>query len=122
MEDGTVYPINPVVPANVPPERVRDFDVYQPAPPGTDYFAGLARLRAEAPPIFWSRNNGGHWVVTDANLVREMLRDSDRFSSHVLVVPRRHIDDASVVTAEDGLHAVEVATRIVEAIGNRTLG
>jgi len=27
-----------------------------------------------------------------------------------------------VVTAEDGLHAVEVATRIVEAIGQRTLG
>ena len=88
MTEGTVYPINPIVPAYVPADRVRDFDVYQPSPPGTDYFAGLAHMRAEAPPIFWTRHNGGHWVATDANLVRELLRDSDRFSSHTLVVPR----------------------------------
>jgi cytochrome P450 len=88
MADGMAYPINPTIPGHVPPDRVRDYDVYQPSAPGTDYFAGLACLRAEAPPIFWTRNNGGHWVATDSNLVREMLRDSDRFSSHVLVVPR----------------------------------
>jgi cytochrome P450 len=88
MAESGVYPSRPDIPDNVPAARVYDYDVYQPSAPGSDYFAGLARLKAEAPSLFWTRRNGGHWVATDTEVAREVLRDSDRFSSRALVVPR----------------------------------
>ncbi|ASG22254.1 cytochrome P450 [Nitrospirillum viridazoti] len=83
-----VYPMNMDVPAHVPPELVFDYDVYAPGPPESDFFEELYKLKGKAPPIFWTRNNGGHWYVADAKLVNQVLRDSDSFSSRMLVVPR----------------------------------
>jgi cytochrome P450 len=81
------YPMNMTVPAHVPPELVYDYDVYNPGPPGSDYFVELYRLKQAAPPVFWSRCNEGHWYVTDAAFAHQVLRDSDSFSSRRLVVP-----------------------------------
>lgn len=82
------YAMNPDVPAHVPAELVYDYDVYNPGPPGSDYFVELHRLKQNAPPIFWTRFNEGHWYVTDAKLANRVLRESDNFSSRMLVVPR----------------------------------
>jgi len=91
------YPINPDVPAHVPPEYVHDFDVYAPGPPGSDFFAELYGLKHRAPPIFWTRCNGGHWYVTDAKLANAVYRDPDHFSSRMLVVPRENNPDNGLV-------------------------
>jgi len=82
-----VYPMNPDVPTHVPAELVFDYDVYVPGPPGSDFFAELLALKDRAPPIFWTRNNGGHWYVTDAALTNQVLRNPASFSSSKLVVP-----------------------------------
>jgi len=82
------YPMNMEVPSHVPAELVFDYDLYQPGPPGSDFFVELFELKKRAPPIFWTRNNGGHWYVTDAKLANQVLKDAANFSSKALVVPR----------------------------------
>ena len=84
------YPINRDIPAHVSPDFVYDYDLYQPGPPGSDFFAEIYALKSKAPPIFWTPYNGGHWYITDAKLAAEVLRDSERFSSKLLVVPREN--------------------------------
>jgi cytochrome P450 len=81
------YPINPIVPDHVAPELVHEFDIYAPGPPGSDFFAELCKLKRTAPPVFWTRHNGGHWYVTDSALVHQVLKDPETFSSQALVVP-----------------------------------
>ena len=80
--------MNMTVPDHVPPELVYDYDVYAPGPPGSDFFVELYKLKQTAPPVFWTRCNGGHWSATDAGLVAQVLKDSANFSSRMLVVPR----------------------------------
>ena len=84
------YPINPVVPGHVPETLVFDYDVYAPGPPGSDFFAELYKMKKSAPPVFWTRCNGGHWYVTDTALVTQVLKDSETFSSAKLVVPAQN--------------------------------
>jgi cytochrome P450 len=84
----STYALNMEVPKHVPAELLFDYDVYEPGPPGSDFFVELYKLKKRAPPIFWTRNNEGHWYVTDAKLLDQVLRDSDGFSSKMLVVPR----------------------------------
>ncbi len=72
----------PSIPPHVPPERVVDFD-YIMAP---EHFAEphrevAAMLHASAPDIFYTPRNGGHWMVTRAELAREMMRRTEDFSS-----------------------------------------
>jgi hypothetical protein len=61
------------VPKHVPAELLFDYDVYEPGPPGSDFFVELYKLKKRAPPIFWTRNNEGHWYVTDAKLLDQVL-------------------------------------------------
>lgn len=79
--------MNPIVPDHVPSALVYDYDVYAPGPPGSDFFAELYKLKKSAPPVFWTRCNGGHWYVTDTELVNQVLKDNETFSSAKLVVP-----------------------------------
>jgi cytochrome P450 len=74
-------------PAHVPPELVRDFDFF--APPGADEDVQLAwnRLHAEAPDIFWTPRNGGHWIATRADDIREIQLNHERFSHRVFTLP-----------------------------------
>lgn len=44
-------------------------------------------LKQNAPPVFWTHANGGHWVVTSADAAIEVLRHPDRFSSRFLSIP-----------------------------------
>lgn len=82
------YAINRDIPAHVPADLVYDYDIYEPGPPGSDYFVELYKLKHRAPAAFWTPYNEGHWYVTDAALANRVLRESDRFSSRMLVVPK----------------------------------
>jgi cytochrome P450 len=74
-------------PAHVPPELVYDFDFF--APPGVEDDVHLAwnRLHEEAPDIFWTPRNGGHWVATRAEDIREIQTNYARFSHRVFTLP-----------------------------------
>lgn len=91
------YPMSLDVPAHVPPELVFDYDLYEPGPPGSDYYAELYRLKHRAPPVFWTRHNGGHWYITNARLVDSVLRDPEHFSSRLLVVPRSNNPEKGLI-------------------------
>ncbi len=80
-----------VVPSHVPKDRVFGFDLYG----LTDdprfqngVQEGLTFLHREAPDVFYTPSNGGHWVVTREKLMREVLMAPERFSSAQLTVPR----------------------------------
>lgn len=80
------------IPAHVPPELVRDFDMY--APPGmegpttADVHAVWKRVQDTHPPLFWTPRYGGHWVATRHRDIEHMLMNHQRFSSAEPFIPR----------------------------------
>jgi cytochrome P450 len=84
---GDVMP-NGLAPSasELPPERLREFDING-AWLAQDYYKALAALQNEAPDIFYTRANGGHWVVTRQALLAQVLQDGERFSSVQTQVP-----------------------------------
>lgn len=68
-------------PAHVPRERIYDFDVYgDPLALG-----GLHKMHHDllhkAPPLFYTLRDGGHWMVTRRDLVEQVMRTPEVFSS-----------------------------------------
>ena len=81
MKDATI-------PAHVPPERVRDVDLYN--LPGADDDVHLAwkKVQDENPDIFYTPRYGGYWIVTRASLLDQIWPDHERFSSRHISIPR----------------------------------
>lgn len=76
-------------PGHVPEERVIDLDIY--APPGArdDFHGAWKALQEKARfDVVWTPHNGGHWLVTRADLIPAVLSDYKQFSSRVLFVPK----------------------------------
>ena len=81
-------PDGQAIPSHVPEHLVRDFDFF--AFPGSDrdVHGAWKRLQDEAPELFWTPRNGGHWVATRAELIEQMYGDPERFSSRTESLPR----------------------------------
>ena len=76
------------VPAHVPPSVIHDFNIYAPSHEMLDPFASIQRLQdIGLPDIFWTRHNGGHWVVLRAAVISEVVKDTRHFSSKRILVP-----------------------------------
>ena len=75
------------VPAHVPPERVVDFNCFDPEGVDEDVQLAWRRLHDIAPDIFWTPRNGGHWVATRAEDIETIQRDHDRFSHRNHTIP-----------------------------------
>jgi cytochrome P450 len=77
-----------VKPDHVPDELVYEFDFYD--IPGADEDIQLAykAIQQDAPDIFWTPCNGGHWVATRAEDILTMQRDHGHFSHRRIVLPR----------------------------------
>lgn len=79
-------PLSP--PAHVPPERVIDWDYWN--PPGIaeegDIYGALKRLHA-LPDILWTPRNGGHWIVTRAEDIRWVRDEAEIFSHEEFILP-----------------------------------
>ncbi len=74
-------------PAHVPPDRIVDFDIFQPPGVEQDYFAAWRALqRPGAPDLVWTPRNGGHWIATGGAVVRSLWGDAAALSSEVLAV------------------------------------
>ncbi|WP_156679945.1 cytochrome P450 [Sphingomonas profundi] len=77
----------PAIPDHVPPDRIVDFDIFQPAGVEEDYFAAwLALQRPGGPDLVWTPRNGGHWIATGGEAVRQLWGDAAALSSEVLAV------------------------------------
>jgi len=75
------------VPGHVPPELVVDVDFYHVPGVEEDPHAAWMRIRDAAPRVFYTPGNGGHWIVTRADDVEEVLRDYERFTSYGSIPP-----------------------------------
>lgn len=54
-----------------------------------DCHARYWRLKEEAPPVFWTPANGGHWVATTPSAIIHVVRHPETFSSRYLSIPPR---------------------------------
>ncbi|MCK9542794.1 MAG: cytochrome P450, partial [Novosphingobium sp.] len=79
-------------PPHVPAGLVRDFDLYDGPGLGGGYAPDIHKLwkafQDTHPPVFWTPRNGGHWVLTRHDVIREVALDPARFSSRDIFVPQ----------------------------------
>lgn len=75
------------VPDHVPAHLVRDVDYFAVSGVEVDPHDAWLRIRKEAPAIFYTPRNGGHWIATGFDEVRDVLRDYERFSSYPPGIP-----------------------------------
>lgn len=76
------------VPAHVPPELVVDFDYLH--PPGMeegDVYTAWHRLH-DGPDIVWTPCNGGHWILTRGEDIKNVQENFEVFSHEVFSIPR----------------------------------
>ncbi|HEY0648041.1 cytochrome P450 [Phenylobacterium sp.] len=76
------------VPAHVPAHLVFDFDIYADPRVGEDVQASYAAAIADAPDVFWTPRNGGHWMVRRLEAISEIVRDPEHFSAREMQIPR----------------------------------
>ncbi len=68
-------------PKHIPEELVFDFNYNTDPGYCKDPHARTVELVEQAPPIFWTPYNGGHWIFQSYAAVSEGLRDHEKFSS-----------------------------------------
>jgi cytochrome P450 len=79
--------VSTTIPGHVPPNLIVDFDFYHVAPGYRDFHEVSGALVSEAPAIFYTGRNGGHWVVTKYDLVSKIARDAELFGNVPYTIP-----------------------------------
>ena len=77
-------------PAHVPEALVYDFDMYHDPGMEKDAPGRLLQVAREAPPVFWTPHNGGHWVIRSYKTIMQAARDWENFSSEQ--IPREEAE------------------------------
>ena len=80
--------MTPHTPDHIAKELVYDFDMYADPRFAEDLYPGLDAIMRDAPDVFWTPRNGGHWVVTRAAQVQEVVQDYEHFSVREMQIPR----------------------------------
>jgi len=81
-------------PSHVPASRVYDFDFHNDplyAEKG-DMHDAFLHLLNNAPSMFWTPRNGGHWVILEHDLVSQAMRTPEIFSSASQAIPPMPVD------------------------------
>jgi cytochrome P450 len=68
-------------PAHVPDAAVVDFDMFLDPALLKDPHERVRQLLRDAPPVFWSPHNGGHWITLRFEDVYRVMREPESFSS-----------------------------------------
>jgi len=68
-------------PGHVPEHLVYNYDMYHDPALVEDMPARILDLARNAPPVFWTPHNGGHWVICRHKDVFDAARDWEHFSS-----------------------------------------
>ncbi len=71
-------------PSHVPDEAVYDFDHFLDAGLLANPHERVLELLREAPPVFWTPRNGGHWMVIGHKENYEASRNTEAFSSELV--------------------------------------
>jgi cytochrome P450 len=78
----------PVIPDHVPPHLVFPFDIYNDQRINQDVQGSYVEALAEAPDIFWTPLNGGHWMVKGFDAIQSVVTDPEHFSVREMQIPR----------------------------------
>jgi cytochrome P450 len=83
--------LSPVVPkpAHVLDAVVYDFDMFADPAYVADPHARIVDLVRNAPPVFWTPRQGGHWMFIGHNAIFDAARDTETFSSEI--IPRAQV-------------------------------
>jgi cytochrome P450 len=76
------------VPGHVNPEQVFEFDIYEDERLRADLHGGFKSLHGEAPDMFYTPCNGGHWMAARYDLIASIMYDSEHFSNTEMDVPK----------------------------------
>ena len=76
------------IPDHVPDSAVFDFDIYGDERLGDNLHESYESLHADAPDIFYTPRNGGHWMVTRFDHIADITRDPEHFSVREMQIPR----------------------------------
>ena len=69
------------VPSHVPPELVRNFNIFDFEGSSQDVHRAWHKVVQEEPSIFYTPVFGGYWVINDAALLEQAWPDAELFSS-----------------------------------------
>lgn len=75
-------------PDNVPEHLIFDFDIHGDPRINEDVQGTYSAALADAPEIFWTRLNGGHWIVKTFDRIAQIVTDSEYFSAREMQIPR----------------------------------
>lgn len=114
---GTLSPAVPK-PAHVPDAAVYDFDMYLDPALLRDPHERVRELLREAPPVFWTPRNRGHWVVTGHQENYTLSRDTVNFTSEVTTIEQKkafaahlpqgmgHVPNATPINLDPPAHTI----------------
>jgi len=71
-------------PAHVPEAAVHEFDYFRDEGLFTDPHKRILELSGEAPRLFWTPHNGGHWMAIGYEEAFRVLREPETFSSALM--------------------------------------
>jgi cytochrome P450 len=71
-------------PDHIPESIVYDFDMFHDPAYVTDPHQRIIDLVKNAPPVFWTPRNGGHWMMLSHAANFEAARDTESFSSEMV--------------------------------------
>lgn len=110
----------PAIPAHVPLERVVRFDFRR----GPDFLADpwgfLAQMTAR-PDIVFSPDLGGYWVPTTAEIIDEVFRRHDLFSSRQISIPRVDRRAKSIPAGLDPPEHGKYRKTVTQMFGGKTV-
>lgn len=89
--NAVAHPVAPALgnpPPQVPDDLIFDFDIYADPRISEDVQGSYAAALAAAPDIFWTRANGGHWIVKSFDTISAVVTDPDHFSVREMQIPR----------------------------------
>jgi cytochrome P450 len=71
-------------PAHVPDSLVYDFDMFRDPAYVADPHKRILELVKNAPPVFWTPRNGGHWMLLSHSANFNAARDTESFSNEFI--------------------------------------
>ena len=76
------------LPDYIPKNLIFDFDIYHDPRVTSDVHNTYETLHRDAPDVFYTPRNGGHWMIMRYDLITEVVRDPEHFSAKEMSIPR----------------------------------